>query len=137
MGILMADDIKALRKRLNAIPPAVREAAMAALLKSSDELVNAQKALVPVKSGTLRDSIRAEPHPDELKVIVKAGGPTTTKPARSGQGSYDYSHAQEWGTADEAAQPFFYPAWRLLRKRFRNRTKRAVSKAIKDAFNSG
>lgn len=131
----MADDIQALRKKLQAIPKAARDAAMASLVKSGDELVAAQKALVPVKSGTLRHSIHAEPHPDELKVVVKAGGSATTKPARAGHGSYDYALAQEFGTVDEDAQPFFYPAWRLIRKQLRNRTKRTISKAIKAEFN--
>jgi HK97 gp10 family phage protein len=130
----MADDIASLRKKLRAIPKAARDAAMPSLLKSGDELVNAQRALVPVRSGTLRDSIRAEAHPDELKVIVKAGGPATTKPARAGHGSYDYSVGVEHGTADMAAEPFFYPAYRLLKKRLRSRTKRAISKAVKQEF---
>lgn len=130
----MADDIRALRKKLQAIPKAAREAAMASLVKSGNELVNAQKALVPVKSGALRDSIRAEPHPEDLKIIVAAGGPATTKAARSGHGSYDYALAQEFGTVNEDAQPFFYPAWRLIRKRLRNRTKRTISKAVKQEF---
>ncbi|MBS0237086.1 MAG: HK97 gp10 family phage protein [Proteobacteria bacterium] len=130
----MADDIKSLRKKLEAIPKAAREAAMASLQKSADELVNAQKALVPVRSGALRDSIRAEARHDQLKIVVIAGGPTTTKAARAGHGSYDYSLGVEHGTAEMAAEPFFYPAYRLLKKRLRNRTKRAINKAVKQEF---
>jgi HK97 gp10 family phage protein len=130
----MANDISRLRKKLNAIPLAVREAVVVSLQKSGDELVAAQKALAPVRTGALRDSIRAELRTEELKVIVTAGGPTTTKAARAGQGSYDYSHAIEFGTSKEHAEPFFYPAYRLLKKRLRSRTKRAINKVIKDQW---
>lgn len=131
---MASDQINRLKKRLNAIPKAARDAAMASLQKSADELASAQKALVPVRTGALRDSIHTETHPAELKISVKAGGPLTTKPARTGHGSYDYANAIEFGTSKEHAEPFFYPAYRLLKKRLRNRTKRAISKAIKQEF---
>ncbi|TIX74517.1 MAG: HK97 gp10 family phage protein, partial [Mesorhizobium sp.] len=44
-------------------------------------------------------------------------------------------HLVEYGTSKAEAQPFFWPAFRLLQKRIRNRTKRAVSKAVRDGWN--
>jgi hypothetical protein len=45
---------------------------------------------------------------------------------------YDYALAQEFGTKEHPANPFFYPTWRLLRKRARSRINRAMKKAIEE-----
>lgn len=42
---------------------------------------------------------------------------------------------REYGTSEADAQPFFWPALRLLRKRLRNRINRAAKKAVKDSWN--
>ena len=44
-----------------------------------------------------------------------------------------YPHLLEFGTTRTPAQPFFWPGFRLSRKRAENRIKRAISKAIKEA----
>ena len=81
----------------------------------------------------MRDSIRKEPGDHDLAVKVRAGGPTTTRvvPHVSGAFSYDYARGVEFGTVDTAAQPFFWPAYRLSRKSLKSRAKRAVTKAVK------
>lgn len=131
----MSAQLNRLRKRMDAIPKSVRAAVRPALERSADELVGTMKRLAPEDDGTLRDSIRKEAGANELSVNVTAGGPTTTRPVRDGaDASYDYSLGQEFGTADMPANPFFFPAVRLLRKKIRSRVKRAIAKAVREEF---
>jgi HK97 gp10 family phage protein len=44
-----------------------------------------------------------------------------------------YAHLVEYGTSQAPAQPYFWPAFRLLRKRIQNRVKRAIAKAVREA----
>ena len=50
-----------------------------------------------------------------------------------GNSDVRYGHLVEYGTADTAAQPFFWPSVRLLRKRTTDRIKRAITKAVREA----
>lgn len=45
-----------------------------------------------------------------------------------------YPHLVEYGTSNTPAQPFFWPAYRLLKKRIRNRIKRSISKAVREEW---
>ncbi|MBS9477655.1 HK97 gp10 family phage protein [Ancylobacter sp. VKM B-3255] len=125
-------DLARLRRRLMAIPKAVKAELQPTLEKSADEVVATAQRLAPVDDGTLRDSIRREPGEHDLEVRVEAGGEATTREVRRGIGvGYDYALAVEYGTIDTPAQPFFWPAYRLSRNRIKSRAKRAISKAVK------
>src|SRR5262245_2015132 len=92
--------------------------------------------------GRLRDSIRVEKGRAEMRVLVRAGGPSTTvgsgaggsgivarvRRAVSGGGSYDYALAQEFGTQKMHAHPFFWPSYRANKDGIR-RAMKAVAKA--------
>lgn len=121
-----------LREKLNQIVPAARVELQKALTESGEALASRQRSLVPVKSGALRSSIRVEPFSrGGIGVLVKAGGPTTMKPVRSGQSAmYDYAMAQELGTQEMLAQPFFFPAYRQNKTKIKRRASLAVKKAI-------
>lgn len=142
----------ALERKLKALPVEAKRQMAAALDKDADELVAAQKALAHFRSGKTKESIRKEPGANELQVIVRAGGPLTTKEVRTGSGApYDYALGEELGTKGHivgglyagAWSPgtkkqdtaFFWPAYRLLKKRMRSRIKRAVNKAAKTVWN--
>lgn len=122
-----------LNRRLAAIPKRVRAAVKPALDASADELVSAQRSLAPVDDGDLRNSIKWR-ETGELSREVKAGGAATT--VDTGRYDYDYALGVEFGTSKMAAQPFFWPGYRLVRKRVRSRIKRAVTKAVKE-YSSG
>jgi HK97 gp10 family phage protein len=108
-----------LNARLAAIPLAVREAVTPALLKSGNELAERIKALIPVESGALKDSIKVT-QVTETKVTVSEGGPDAP-----------YAQHVEYGTKHAHAEPHFWPAYRLTRSRLRRRIKRAVTQAFK------
>lgn len=133
MGV--KDDGKALAALFASIPAAVKRAVEPAIDQGATEMLVRMKLLAPVDDGNLQMSIRKEDGPHELSVSVAAGGERTTRPVRDGiSATYDYSLGTEYGTAEEAAQPFFWPAVNSTKKRVRRRIDRAVSKAIKEKW---
>jgi len=131
---------EALRRKLLALPDAVRREMKAALEKSAQELVGMQQRLAPVRTGKLRDSIGYEIEEDGMKATISAGG-----------GDAFYARFVEFGTqAHEAggerpgaeipavpARAFFFPAYRALKKRIRSRSTRAVSMGIRKVAKGG
>lgn len=124
------------RKRLAKLPRTLRKAMREAIEKDADEWVKLSRHLAPQdpEDGTpLHDSIRNYPTETGGQVVM-AGGKATTKP--SAGGPYDYAVGQEFGNQQSPAQPFYWPAYRSLKKRFRSRRNRALNKAVKE-FNDG
>lgn len=119
---------------MRAIPRAAREAVQPALDKAAREVMEAQRSLVPTDDGDLKRSIRAAVGTHELSRIIMAGGPTTTKIVRNGTtATYDYALAQEYGTGKMTANAFFWPGFRLARKKAQAAIKRAIGRAVKGA----
>lgn len=134
----MSAQLDRFNRRMNAIPKAVRLAVLPALHTGAEEIMDAQERLAPVDDGDLKRSIRTEPGRHELAIAITAGGPLTTRPVRDGVSTtYDYALAQEHGTADMPANPFFFPGFRLARKRAQARVKRAIGKAVRSAWKGG
>lgn len=127
--------LQRLRQVLAKLPKAAQVELQAAMQESGNKLAAHQKSLVPIKDGVLHDSIRVEPFKKGgIGVVVLAGGPTTTKPVRNGQSAtYDYAMAQELGTQEQLAQPFFYPAYRQSKPAVKRRATIAVKKAVAQA----
>lgn len=113
----------------------VRREALTGTAEQAESMAETMRAVAPEgETIKLKNSIRVEPGRKPGQVFIKAGGPTTTKPVRSGSGNatYDYAVGQEFGTHDQAAQPFFWPTYRLKKKRARSAIKRRITKAIKN-----
>ncbi|MGX9574085.1 HK97-gp10 family putative phage morphogenesis protein [Mesorhizobium sp. f-mel] len=125
--------LKDFERRLKALPAAAKKAAAAALDVSANELVRAQRSLAPRADGDLQNSIEWRATA-ELTRTVTAGGDATTRPVREGGPDYDYALGQEFGTQNSPANPFFWPAYRLTKKRIRNRIQRAISRGVKEAY---
>lgn len=128
-----------LKRKVLAIPQDVKRAMKVQNAKNAGDLVQAMKGFAPKDDGTLVASITHEDDSDATRISqrVSAGGPTTTKAIRkSGKGTapkYDYALAQEYGTENQPANPFFWPSWRLYRRRLKARMTRATKKAIQGA----
>ncbi len=120
------------RAVLAKIPKVAAVKLQTAMTASANELADLQRSRVPVKDGTLKASIRVEPFTrGGIGALVKAGGPTTTKPVRAGQSAlYDYSLAQELGTQEQLAQPFFFPSYRQSKTKIKRRASKAVKEAV-------
>lgn len=133
----MSAQTNRLKKRLAAIPRAVKEAVVPALLKSGEELADRMKALAPEDTGALKESIAITPPGGTTPPYSQPGGSRTAGETQvlvtAGNDEVRYPHLVEYGTAEAEAQPYFWPAYRLTKKRAVNRIKRAARKAVREA----
>lgn len=121
-------DTSEFKARLERVIRAGRDAGYAAALEGAREIGAMMKAAVPRgRTGKLAESIRLETDPRAARVTIKAGGQLTMTANHT-----DYALHQEYGTQKMPANPFFWPSWRLGRKRARNRIARATKRAIED-----
>lgn len=136
-------NMERLKRKLARIPDNVKRRAQADLMLAGREINMLQRSLAPEEDGTLRASIRTEPLDDgTVGVVVKAGGPTTTKPVRNSEKGnapqYDYALAQEFGTADlKHPNPFFWPGWKARKRRALSRVRQGWKRSLKEAASDG
>lgn len=130
MGVKFVNKDRFFRK-LNSIVPMMATELTNANSKSASEMVDTAKRLVPVEDGTLQESVRSSKGSFPTSYVVEAGGETTT---RVGAGfEYDYALAVEFSTQKMNARPFFWPAYRIMRRKFKGRASRAINQSIKKA----
>lgn len=127
-----------LQRKLRRIPSRVKADVARALQVSADEISALQKTLAPRDDGDLVASIRNSVDREALRATMEAGGVATTRPVRRGaDAEYDYALAQEFGTKEMSANPFFFPAYRALRRRARSRISRSMTAAVRKAARDG
>lgn len=131
----MDNGLSKLQRRLAAIPQAVRDAVKPALVKSADEIAAGARQFAPIDEGDLRDSIVVTPPGGTTPPYSQPGGshkvPDNAVAITVGNTAVRYAHLVEYGTRQAGAQPFFWPAYRLFRRRAANRIKRAIGKAVR------
>jgi len=120
MATVSISGLDRLQAKLRAMPREAKEEIRTALNRSADEVVNLARTLAPVADGDLRGSIRKESGSHDLKIDVKAGNEKAF-----------YARWVEFGAPHRTATPFFFPAYRSLKKRIRSRLTRASTKAAK------
>jgi HK97 gp10 family phage protein len=141
-----------LLRKMAALPGHVRSALRQALAESADEITDMQRRLAPVKDGHLRNSIGSTfgthtPDNPNVRGVTAAAGPADpdlTVVIHAGDEKAFYAAFVEFGTqAHEqpnnprigyqhpgaTAQPFFYPAYRALKKRVKSRLTKAAKQA--------
>jgi HK97 gp10 family phage protein len=130
----LSKQTEALKGRFAAIPKAVKEAVFPALMQSGQELADRMKALAPEKTGALKDSIVVTP-PGGTTPAYGTGGQRTARETQvivtAGNTAVRYASHIEYGTRHAHAEPFFWPAYRLSKKREISRIARAINKAVK------
>ncbi len=137
---MASDQIKRLQRRLEAIPKNVREAVVPSLEKSGEELAATMRQLAETSrdTGALIDSIEVTPPGQSTPPYSQPGGMRVASELEvivtAGNEDVRYAHLVEYGTSKTEAQPFFWPAVRLLQKRIKNRTRRAISKAVREGW---
>lgn len=141
-----------LRAKFRRMPEKVRAAVVGTLPLAADDLVAMQKRLAPHDKGNLRESIRKEAfenQDDAYRIKVVAGGTAATRRVvREGSGKViDEAVLIEFGTKkhkaggkfagaripDQPPRPFFFPAYRALKRRIKSKIARAISKAVKES----
>lgn len=129
--------IAKLRKKLEALVSVGRDEIRRAMETSADEIVALAKNLVPVDKGDLKDSIgwtwgKAPKGAMTLGTVqTNEVDSEFTITIYAGNSEAYYARWVEFGTQKMAAQPYFYPSYRALRRRSKSRVTRAVTKAIK------
>ncbi len=143
---------------LRRVAPTMKSNLKKALAKSGEEWVSKAQALAPVgATGKLRESIGYTfgKAPDgslsQASQVIRSGTPAIT--IFAGNKEAFYVRFVEFGTAGgtfgsrsdqqgrkvkrthpgTTAQPFFFPAYRILRTRIKSRLSRAMSQSIKQA----
>lgn len=141
----MADDggLSRFQRRMAAIPQEVRKAVEPALVKSAEEIAETMRGLAPVDEGNLRDSITVTRPGFATPPYSQPGGarvaPSNAALITAGNTDVRYAHLLEYGHGNGVrgstvpAHPFFWPAYRLHKKRAAARIKRAIGKAVKEA----
>lgn len=133
----MSKQTQSLSRRLEAIPRNVRAAVAPALTKAGGDLANMQRILAPRDTGALQDSIAVTGPGQQTPPYSQPGGSTLARENQVlvtvGNNDVRYPHLVEYGTADTAAQPYFWPGYRLMKKKLANRIKSAIRKAVKEA----
>lgn len=134
----MSAQTERLRRRLRAIPVAVKDAVVPALIQSGNELAGRMKHLAPKDTGALANSIAVTPPGGTTPAYSQPGGSRTAGENQvlvtAGDDGVRYPHLVEYGTVNAPAQPYFWPAYRLTKKRITNRVKRAIGKAVRDKW---
>lgn len=117
---------------------AVKEAVVPALITSGNELAERMKHLAPKRTGALADSIAVTPPGGTTPAYSQPGGSRVASENQvlvtAGDDAVRYPHLVEYGTSHAPAQPYFWPAYRLSKKRITNRVKRAIGKAVRDKW---
>lgn len=136
-----------LKRKIAAIPVAAKQEIRKALAESAQEIVDLQKRAVPVDTGNLRDTILWR-YGDAEKLAHSqgvGGGHSLAVRISAGDTFARHAHLVEFGTSPHpqggkfkgsqhpgtAAQPFFYPMFRLGKKKATGRVARAVNRAAK------
>lgn len=122
-----------LKVRLAKAGTTIMQAASPALLAAAGEVVAMAQRLVPVESGKLRASIKHGPvhegrNGKSLVVTVWAGDETTVV---GNNPKFQLSRLVEFGTVKTPAQAYFFPAYRLVRKRAQANIRKSMREAIK------
>jgi len=109
----------------------VRDAAIDELNKQAKDLADLIRFVAPVDEGGLKHSVGVIPSakgPTQVRVI--AGGKLTVRPSVSSK-PYDYARADEFGTVNMPAHPFFFPTYRLRKKKIIAEMKKRIRANIK------
>lgn len=118
--------VERFRKLTKDLQAEVHAGAVAELNVQADSLVVLMESVAPVgATGELEHSIQKIPGKSDTQVRIVAGNPATIK------AGYQYPRADEFGTVHMAPKPFFFPSYRLLKKRMISGMKRKITASIK------
>ncbi|MFZ4605155.1 MAG: HK97 gp10 family phage protein [Caulobacter sp.] len=129
-GDTKVEGLEAMSRRVDALPAALRTQLKAALMRGANSWVGTMKAIAPRVEGDLLGSIAVEAGVHDLSVVVVAGNAETPgKHVEYGHLAADGSHVE--------AKPFYWPAYRVNKKRIVSGLNRAGNAAIKQVMSSG
>lgn len=122
--------VERFRKLTEELQNEVHDEAVAELNRQGDILASFIQAASPKDTHNLAHSVRKIPGKRDTQIRIMAGGKLTIRPSVSSK-PYDYARADEFGTQKMGAKPFFFPTYRLLKKKIISAMKRRITKSIK------
>lgn len=123
--------VERFRKLTEDLQKEVHDLAVAELNAQADSLVETIESVAPRgPTGNLVHSIKKIPGKKDTIVRIVAGGQLTVRLGVSSK-PYDYSRADEFGTQNMPAKPFFFPSYRLRKKKIISAMKRKITASIK------
>jgi HK97 gp10 family phage protein len=129
--------LSSFQRRMRAVPKAAREAVQPALVREAEKIASTMRQVAPRDEGDLAGSIAVTGPGQSTPPYSQPGGalivPENAAAITAGNSDVRYPHLQEHGTSFHAAQPFFWPSFRMHRKRALTAIKRSIGKAIKGA----
>lgn len=136
----MSDGLDRLNRRFAAVQRNVREVVQPALLQGANEIADMQRQLAVEDTGALKESIAVTPPGGTTPPYSQPGGSRVVGENEAvvtvGGTDVRYPHLVEYGTSSAPAQPFFWPGFRLTRKRALNRIKRSIRKAVRTGWDA-
>jgi HK97 gp10 family phage protein len=108
----------------------VHDQAVSELLKQATDLAGTIEDVAPEHEGVLKTTVKVVPGKVDTIVRIVAGGQKTVRPSVSSK-PYDYSRADEFGTVNMPAKPFFFATYRLRKKKIQAAMKRKIAASIK------
>jgi HK97 gp10 family phage protein len=137
---MSSNGLKETLAAMEAAKRAARAAIMPELEQAGRDLRLTMRVLAPRDTGALENSVAVTGPGETTPSYSQPGGSRTAGATEvlitAGNTDVRYAHLVEYGTSDTDAQPFFWPAWRLSRKKIRDRIARRFRKALKDAWSA-
>lgn len=138
----MADDggLSRIQRRLNAIPKRLKERMGAVAVEEAGKIAADMKAFAEVSrdTGALIESIAITGPGQVTPPYSQPGGMTkvsdTGAMITAGNEDVRYPHLVEYGTDAVQAQPFFWPAVDLNKRKVSLRLRREARKAVKEQW---
>lgn len=131
----MGTGLKSFQQRLRELPERVRAELGGGALEAAEEVAATIRALAPVDEGALVASVAVTGPGGTTPPYSQPGGSKTMGENEAavtvGGPDVRYPHLVEYGTVKAAAQPFFWPGWRLSRSGAAKKIKAAMRRAIK------
>lgn len=138
-----------LRRAFDNVTPEIERALAREVRTTTLEVVDGAKSRVPVLSGELRDTIRADFSANGLFGFIKAGygnlrrrthAKIDSKRRRRRKAADTspgvYAMVVEFGSTKQAAQPYMFPALEAARAGFESRAEAALEPALQRAVQS-
>lgn len=123
--------VERFKRVLAALPGPAKTAIKSQLWASARFIADEMRLAAERKTGALQSSIRVEQGKGEFSVVIRAGGPLTTKPVRNGQSAtYDYALGNEFGTKNAGEHPFFWNSYNANKKREKDKIRKAGKDAV-------
>jgi len=122
--------VERFRKLTKDMQREVHDAAVTELHIQATELAHMIQSVAPVYEGVLVTTVKVIPGKTDTQVRVIAGGEKTVRKGVSSK-PYDYARADEFGTVNMPAHPFFFPTYRLKKKKMISAMKRKITAQIK------